>query len=49
MQSDFLCGTWVGRRNYLIWRGFVVCVVRGRLQMVILVVVGHQFHSVLSL
>lgn len=37
------------RLRYLIWRGFVICLVRGSLQMVILIVVCHQFHSVLSL
>lgn len=38
-----------GSVRYLIWRGFVICLVRGSLQMVIFIVVCHQLHPVLSL
>lgn len=36
-------------RRYLIWRGFVISVVRSSLQAVVLIVVCHQLHSVLCL
>lgn len=37
------------RGHYLVWGGLVVCLVGGCLQVLVLIVVCHQLHAVLSL